>query len=439
MRDHYILDFLEAIDEIYDVLKPRFSFKKKNMLEKPSFIKKYKFVNEYGLTTISPKKSDKIVNILSLRSPETINEWDLQQYNNILEYFQFILSCVYGRLDNSGKRLLLHYSLTATYSRTWTKLTRTSRGIIIDLPTRTVIAHPYDKFHNFMEIEETQPENLPDLLYEDAEKLDGSEGILYLDVNGELRIITKGSFYSEQGEFATKVMHEKYSHLPFVTRDLVEDYTFVFEIIYASDDLNRIVVDYGSEPDLRLIGVRNLNTGEMLSYSEVIGWAQTLEIPSIQLETMTLEEMLQEKTKRKNFEGWVRRYENGLYMKIKCEEYLEHHGARFGTSEKAVFNLVREDKWDDFIANVPKEFKHVSEEIYDKVIGVAIKHEKFIHDTYSSLPKIENQKEFALYVEKNVDPLIKGYMYSLRNGKEINFIKDVTGWIRFRDIMNREE
>jgi RNA ligase len=302
---------------------------------------------------------------------------------------------------------------------------------VIDLDTYTYVVHPYDKFFNYMEKNETKPENLPDLPYEVGVKLDGSEGILYPAKNGSIRIITKGGFETSQGEFATRLMWTKYTQqaTQIYNNRLYKDYTLTFEILYAKDDVNRIVVAY-DEPDLRLIGVRDLRTGRTFSYSEVIAFAAKIGFPATEVEELTLDQLMELRKDRENFEGWVVRFENGLYMKIKCEPYLDAHGARFGTSLKAVFNLIKEGKWDDFIASIAEENRATPEALKKKLVGFATDFMRKVFAAYESIPSIEAQKDFGLYVQNNIEQHLRGYMFTIRADKNANVFEQP--WSRFK-------
>lgn len=346
---------------------------------------------------------------------------------------------LYIRYNEEENRVLMHYSVIVTYSSDWNNLTRIARGIIVDLDTYEVVVHPYDKFFNYLEKQETQPEYLPDVPYEVAEKLDGSEGILYpLKNQDSVKVITKGGFATEQGEFATKLLWDKYPEQAkkIIKERFFKDFTITFEILYSKDDPNRIVVAY-DEADLRIIGIRDLKTGEALSYSQVVSVAQYLGFPSTTVYDLTLEELLELREQRENFEGWVVRFDNGLYMKIKCAAYLDAHGARFGSSIKYVFNLLKDEKWDDFIANLKVEHRTVPEALHKGLVTFAAYHSKQIYDAYNDIPKFESQKEFALYVQKNVTKELAGYMFTIRSGAEINVFD--TTWPGFKKKFEKWE
>lgn len=346
---------------------------------------------------------------------------------------------LYIRYNEEENRVLMHYSVIVTYSSDWNNLTRISRGIIVDLDTYEVVVHPYDKFFNYLEKQETQPEYIPDTPYEVAEKLDGSEGILYPIKNQDsVKVITKGGFSTEQGEFATRLLWDKYPDQArkIIKERIYKDFTITFEILYAEDDPNRIVVAY-DEADLRIIGVRDLKTGEALSYSQVVSIAQYLGFPSTNVYDLSLEEILELREKRENFEGWVVRFDNGLYMKIKCAAYLDAHGARFGSSIKYVFNLLKDEKWDDFISSLKVEHRILPEALHKRLVTFAAYYSKQIYDAYNDIPKFESQKEFALYVQKNVEKDLMSYMFKIRNGTEINIFDNL--WSSFKKKFEKWE
>jgi RNA ligase. len=344
---------------------------------------------------------------------------------HFLEFKRQIQINIYIKYNEQDNRILFHYSPIPTYSGDWNNLTIISRGIVYDLDLNKVVAHSYDKFHNYMEKEYLLPHNLPKCGYEIVTKLDGSEGILYPPKeNSPLRIITKGGFDSEQGKFATELLYSKYKNqVDFIIKHkLWEKYTITFEILYDKSNPNKIVVNY-DEPDLKVIGIRDLQTGECLPYEVVIESAKQMGFPATDIHDLLLDDILKLSETMSNFEGWVVRYSNGLYMKIKCKEYLESHGARFGTSPKYVFLLLQQEKYDDFISSVKEEFQYVPNNIRDSLVSFVEERTKKIHEIYDSIPKFESQKDFALYVQQNIDKEYMGYMFELRNKGNIDLFK----------------
>ena len=128
---------------------------------------------------------------------------------------------------------IYNYTPKVQYDKLWNEVTLQARGLILDADMN-VVEKPFGKFFN---LEELQPEEIPQLPFEVFEKVDGTLGILYW-INNSPFIATRGSFVSEQSKHATGILYNRYRH----TFDhLDKTKTYLFEIIYPQ---NRIVVDY---------------------------------------------------------------------------------------------------------------------------------------------------------------------------------------------------
>lgn len=145
---------------------------------------------------------------------------------------------------------IYNYTPKVQYEKIWNEVTLITRGLILDSEMKYV-SRPFGKFFN---LEELQPNEIPDLPFDVYEKMDGSLGILYW-FNDKPYIATRGSFVSEQSQHATQLLHSKYSH---IFDKLDKSSTYVFEIIYPQ---NKIVVDYGEMDDLVLLTVIDNQTG----------------------------------------------------------------------------------------------------------------------------------------------------------------------------------
>ena len=149
-----------------------------------------------------------------------------------------------------GQLRILNYTVRATYSRAWNEATVACRGLILDDADR-VVARPFPKFFGPSEPDAPAiPSGRP---MEITTKLDGSLGIAYTHPDGGTRLATRGSLTSHQAIEATRIWHEKYSHVV-----VPEGVTPLFEIIYPD---NRVVLDYGDMRDLVLIALIDIETG----------------------------------------------------------------------------------------------------------------------------------------------------------------------------------
>jgi RNA ligase len=163
-------------------------------------------------------------------------------------------------LDNL---IIVNYTDRCTYKQQWDDTTMICRGLVLQMdkpwPNSTrikeVVALPLVKFFNIGE--GGRYPSSP--LLEVTEKLDGSFGELFR-WNDSYRIATRGSFESEQAQWATEYLRRC------DLSGLKKQYTLIFEIIYPD---GRIVVDYGSREDLVLLAVRDRFNGNDHPFSFV--------------------------------------------------------------------------------------------------------------------------------------------------------------------------
>lgn len=236
---------------------------------------------------------------------------------------------------------LFCYTQSAVYDRVWNDHTLVARGLIID--HEKVVASPFPKFFNAFEGEQT----IPDLSFEVLEKLDGSLGILFY-YSGEWRVATKGSFISTQAKWAKEwISRHDLSSLNKTT-------TYLTEIIFPE---NRIVVQYAESGLFLLAAYRE--DGTELTYAELQELGRTLnwKLAKRQEISSTSELIERSKTLPLTEEGWVVRFENGLRLKIKGEEYLRIHRMVSRLTPLAVWEAMM--MGDDLVAfrrDLPEEF-----------------------------------------------------------------------------------
>lgn len=434
------IEFLKSVDVVFEF----FQGSRDDDVDFESRVRFVKSLNDSDLSDLNDRQTRFLIKILTsvlmMIDPDGYgslggNDTDLR---SVLSAYRDELRNVYIHYDKNENRVLMHYSDEAMYFRRWNNLTRVCRGLVVDLDDYSVVVHPYDKFFNENEMPETKLENLPLLPYEVAVKLDGSEGILYPTKDGDLRIITKGGFNSDYGRYGSKILWSKYDRAArrIMAEKLYNDYTFVFEIIYDKYDTNKIVVEY-DEPDLKLIGIRDLRNDRMLSYTEAIDFAKDLGLSYVELEALTITDLMRLRGERDNFEGWVVRFENGLYVKVKCLSYLELHRAKFNTTLRHVFELIGDGRWDDFSSSASDDVRRIVSQLYDRIMDFVNDYTKDIVNHYNSIPRFENQKDFALYVEANVPHRLRGYMYRLRKGMDIDLFS--LPWSKFKDLYDEWE
>lgn len=231
-----------------------------------------------------------------------------------------------------GRLRILNYTARATYSRAWNEATVACRGLILDDAGR-IVARPFPKFFGPSEPDAPAiPSGRP---MEITTKLDGSLGIAYTHPEGEVRLATRGSLTSHQAIEATRIWHEKYSHVV-----VPEGVTPLFEIIYPD---NRVVLDYGDMRDLVLIALIDIETGADIDTA-------SLEWPGPQAETVSFADFGAlvdhiATAGEADREGYVARFAANeaaphVRFKLKFPSYVAAHRAAFGLTSVRVWEAA---------------------------------------------------------------------------------------------------
>ena len=347
--------------------------------------------------------------------------------------------------------IIWNYSPRVQYEKLWTPLLMMCRGLVTDFDGK-IIARPFPKFFNY---EEHKPEDIPNENYVVYEKMDGSLGILFYyeeelsderryniwfnnnyetgmerffdpnnlpDYNnsyyeptpktkGEWILATRGSFTSSQAIKGKEILDNKYD-----VSSLRKGRTYLFEIIYPE---NRIVVDYGNEEKLVLLGVIDTESGEELPNSAIFFMQeQGFEIVTTYKTWGEGYDLLKEEISN-NREGYVIRFKNGFRMKIKGEEYKRLHKILTNISNRDIWEYLKDDKpLDDILDKVPDEF-------YDWVKGQVSMFTEMFNVTktmtefifYRDIKDTMTRREAAetiLSKDKNYHPIL----FKLLDGKD---------------------
>ena len=231
-----------------------------------------------------------------------------------------------------------NYSQKTQYEGKWDEITLRCRGLVTD-DEGNIVARPFKKFFNIEEAKHNATKE-----FDVYEKMDGSLGIFFY-FKGEPVFASRGSFTSEQAIKGTELL-DKYNW----ERGTYEGYTYMFEILYPE---NRIVVDYGEEEKLVVLGVINTTTGEDCKFDEMES-----EGFNIVKKYHTIKNYEHLKSLNwENKEGFVVKFENGDRCKIKFEDYLRLHKIMTEISTKSVWEcLSKGDDIYEMLKDVPDEF-----------------------------------------------------------------------------------
>lgn len=317
--------------------------------------------------------------------------------------------------------VILNYTEMVTFERRWNEQTMSSRGLILDLTYAKnnniiyILAKPFEKFFNYGENLDYEKDIDFNEIESVMEKMDGSLGISYI-INGELRFATRGSFTSEQALKATEIWKNKYSDANRkYMRIFTENHpTFLVEIIYPE---NRIVVDYNGEEKLVLLGI--MSDEKDVDFHIVKQVGDYFRLPVVPQYEFTLEKMLEmKKSISANEEGWILRFKNGKRLKIKGDEYIGVHRIIHGLSIKAKYKAWSEDNLQDFIRQLPEEFRPELEEFGREVDNIYT----IIHNTTELLYrvfKVSDRKEYALKVNQYIPKEYRKFMFEIFKTEQV--------------------
>jgi RNA ligase len=316
---------------------------------------------------------------------------------------------------------IYNYSRTTQYDGNWDRYTLACRGLVLD-NEGNVIAKPFPKFFNYEEIKDDKYAHcegcrksgmincgyfdkcggwemrsvIPNESFEVYEKMDGSLGIFFY-YGGEWHMATRGSFTSEQAikgmEIAKRLNYDK---------RCVIGYTYLFEIIYPE---NRIVVDYGKEERLVLLGVMN-RRGEEFPYEEMVdeGWDIVMKYKTWGEDWETLKKEIS-----KDNEGYVIRFSGGMRMKIKGTEYVRLHRILTNFSSKDIWELLKNgedlgpflervpDEFDDWVKRTAMNLRYSFHSIDERAGKL---HDGFRYGKYGDVDPEPTKREFAEYVKQ---------------------------------------
>ena len=306
---------------------------------------------------------------------------------------------LYSQVHPTLPLTIWNYTEKVQYEGLWDEVTLSCRGLVTD-DRAVVFARPFKKFFNMEEGKHT-----PTSEFEVFEKMDGSLGIMF-KYNGEVICATRGSFASDQAVWMSKFAKE-YNYQDII----VDGFTYLFEIIYPE---NRIVVNYGDQERLVLLGIVKTESGEELPYDDIsfYGWDIVNKYDGIR-DYSELKSKIDN-----NAEGFVVRFSNGDRMKIKGEEYLRLHKVMTNLSTTAVWEVLSNgSNMDDLLKDVPDEFYSKIKD-YEKSLIVRFNQlEEEYQNHFDSIRGLGIRKFFAQTAIMFQHPSI---LFGMLDGKDIS-------------------
>eukprot|EP01132_Coremiostelium_polycephalum_P006072 gene6072-7564_t len=309
------------------------------------------------------------------------------------------------------------------------KVRRECRGILFNKKTGKLVCRKFHKFFNINEQDETQQDKI-DLSSESfilMEKLDGSL-IAPIYMEDEEEKVAWGS-KSGQTDLATKIetyikKNPQHRFNDFSEHWMRADYTPMFE---WCSDAQQIVLYYHTEC-LSLTAIRNMSTGEYISYQEMFDSAKEFNIPIVNIidpkkdpnfiNCKSAGEMLEKVVKMEGLEGYILRFESGRVYKMKSEWYfnLGHTQNTIDmTHEKNIWTLVLGGQLDDAIAKIasqgpvpPRYFKVQSfaKTLFERIDQVATNVIRTIIKC-----KVDGKQRKHITNDRSIDLAIKKFVF----------------------------
>jgi RNA ligase len=247
-----------------------------------------------------------------------------------------------------GPLTMYRYTQQCVFEKQWNQWSLMARGLITD--GNRIVATPFPKFFNYAEHDVALPEEP----FEVTEKMDGSLGIIFY-YSGRWHVATRGSFTSEQAQWAEAWLYKNVK-----TDLLLKGTTYLVEIIYNA---NRIVVTYDFEGLVLLAAYTRFGTEYPSHHLQLESHAGFILVKSHWYETL---DFLLEIAKRleKDREGFVVRFQSGLRIKIKGDEYCRVHRLVSHVTPLAVWDMMAAGDDLTLVAReLPEEFRRDFEEI----------------------------------------------------------------------------
>ena len=316
---------------------------------------------------------------------------------------------LYKQVHPSLPLTIWNYTEKVQYENLWDEVTLMCRGLVTD-DTGDIVATPFQKFFN---IEEGKFE--PTEKFEVYEKMDGSLGIVFW-YRGQWVVATRGSFTSDQANKAREILR-KYN-----TDIMFRHLTFCFEIIYPE---NRIVLDYGNDEKLVLLGTFDKNGKE--TDSEI--WSQWGFDVVKKYDGINDYKELKQMVKNDQ-EGFVVKFSNGDRVKVKGVEYLRLHKIMTNVTTTGIWEYLKngedvmellKDVPDEFYKKIESYIKDLRYSYFQISEDAGKKFDYKMYGKYNDKEPITDRKEFAEWVSTQPKHL-SGILFRMLDKKDYSEI-----------------
>lgn len=280
-------------------------------------------------------------------------------------------------------------------------------------PDGGVLARPLHKFMNIGQTPGTQPDKIdfsqPHVV---MDKLDGSM-IHPAIVNGDIVFMTRMG----RTDVARKAERHLTQRVEMACRAMLNNHiTPIFE--WTAPD-NRIVVRY-EDSAMTLLAVRHNYSGSYQDRASAAMWARDMGIHLVAHHTpyhTSAADFLAYARAIQGAEGFVLRFDNGLWVKAKGDDYVLKHKAKDSIlQEKNILALVLNGGLDDVLPLLDEAGARAAREYASSVeAGIAFT-ANWLWERVANTEDM-TQKDFALNVVPSLEPVFRPAAFQVRQGQ----------------------
>lgn len=360
-------------------------------------------------------KRDIAAHCPDLEKPLYRERLDTEMLNH---YRDRLLEQLYGVYVRQKGSLNLFCYENGPAIKEWNAFATQTRGMVLDAKSERCVYYPADKFFQVDEVPENRPERLP--RYVDAEiveKVDGSM-ISVFRHNGCIEYHCKGNFDVEQSHRAAQIAGKYDMDLLHFDR-----YWYVFEVLYPENRFptGLCVTDYGDREDLVLTCMRDRRTNRMTTFADSIREARRVGFPHPAVFEGTIDQALgltSRPQKSLDEEGYVARFANGKYLKIKYPAYLQVlKYANDLNANRFVKRYCAADKSERkaMLDILPPTFRAVADSQLQKYHDVVEELKSYFHSVVE-----KHEAKFPQYVLENVPADFQRGIFGVWRGRDMS-------------------
>ncbi|MCX6715019.1 MAG: hypothetical protein NTX72_04345 [Candidatus Uhrbacteria bacterium] len=349
--------------------------------------------------------------LAGIDSREKFREWAKTEHLFLVHAFNYPIApgmpSIYSLFaaDFHPELPLVMFNYTPTAHNTlhahpegWTNALRMCRGIVFEMGTGKLIAHPFPKFFNLNEHPETVIDTLIEKLktYRDdsysgwyaTRKMDGHLGIIF-EYHGKLHFTTRGTFGSPSAKLGTKLLRQCEREFDW-KKNFDPNFTTLVELV---DPSTKVHVNYGAKSGFVLLGAYNRETlVDASMIADYVGGSQLdnrawLPIHASRLQMKmgadvylcpahangsdNLNVLVASMKNRDvvNEEGWVIRLFDGTRVKVKYETYIGLMVQK-KLSPTYIMNRVMAGNLEKMLNTLDEEVVPAANEMYGRIMRV---------------------------------------------------------------------